>query len=141
MFLKNRNIIFKMEISKVTDYAALTRRKPYVLILENAFSYNDWLAPSHFSFWKVLKQRKQTLPFRQRRKHNLKTPYHTPQQKYANFIKCTFVCTGSGLAYIKKFSKKNLDIHSRGKSDKNGIFDVVTSCSRFDKFIFLKNTF
>ena len=24
MFLKNRNIIFKMKISKVTDYAALT---------------------------------------------------------------------------------------------------------------------
>ena len=25
MFLKNRNIIFKMIISKVTDYAALTK--------------------------------------------------------------------------------------------------------------------
>ena len=25
MFLKNRNIIFKMKISKVTDYAALNR--------------------------------------------------------------------------------------------------------------------
>ena len=27
------------------------------------------------------------------------------------------------------FSKKYLDIHSRYKSDKSGIFDVVTSCS------------
>ena len=42
---------------------------------------------------------------------------------------------------MKKFSKKILDIHSRGKSDKNGVFDVVTSCSLFDKYMFLKNTF
>ena len=41
----------------------------------------------------------------------------------------------------KKFSKKYLDKHSRGKSDKNDIFDVVTSCSIFDKYIFSKNTF
>ena len=29
VFLKNRNIIFKMKISKVTDYAALRRRCIY----------------------------------------------------------------------------------------------------------------
>ena len=58
------------------------------------------------------------------------------------FLKCTFVRTCIGLACMKKVFKKNyLDIHSPGKSDKNGIFDVVTSCSIFDKFIFLKNTF
>ena len=34
---------------------------------------------------------------------------------------------------MKKFSKKYLNIHSQGKSDKNGIFDVVTSFSIFDK--------
>ena len=34
------------------------------------------------------------------------------------------------------FQKKYLDRHSRGKSDKNGIFDVVKSCSIFDKYIF-----
>ena len=38
--------------------------------------------------------------------------------------------------YIKKFLKRYLDIHSRGKSDKNGIHDAVTACSMFDKYIF-----
>ena len=42
---------------------------------------------------------------------------------------------------MKKFSKNYLDIYSRVKSDKNGIFDIVTSCSKFDKFIISKNTF
>ena len=37
---------------------------------------------------------------------------------------------------MKKVSKKYLDIQSRGKSDENGIFDVVTSCSIFDKYSF-----
>ena len=37
---------------------------------------------------------------------------------------------------MKKVFKKYLDIHSRDKSDKNGIFDVATSCSIFDKYIF-----
>ena len=32
---------------------------------------------------------------------------------------------------MKKVFKKYLDIHSRVKSDKNGIFDVLTSCSKF----------
>ena len=41
----------------------------------------------------------------------------------------------------KKDFKKYLDIHSRGKSDKKEVFDVVTSCSIFDKYIFSKNTF
>ena len=41
---------------------------------------------------------------------------------------------------MKKVFKKILDIHSRGKKDKNGVFDVVTSCSLFDKYMFLKNT-
>ena len=42
-----------------------------------------------------------------------------------------------------QFSKTYLDIHFRGKNDKNGIFDVVTSCSIFDKYSFFlkKNTF
>ena len=35
---------------------------------------------------------------------------------------------------------KYLDIHSRGKRDKNGIFDVVT-CSIFDKYIFVIDVF
>ena len=29
MFLKNKNIIFKIRRSKVTDYAALTEQKPF----------------------------------------------------------------------------------------------------------------
>ena len=37
---------------------------------------------------------------------------------------------------MKKVIKRYLDIHSRGNSDKNGIFDAVTSCSIFDKYIF-----
>ena len=36
----------------------------------------------------------------------------------------------------EKSFQKYLDIHSRGKSDKNGIFDVVTSCSIFDNIFF-----
>ena len=35
---------------------------------------------------------------------------------------------------MKKVFKKYLDIHSRGKSDKNGIFDVMMSYSIFDKY-------
>ena len=35
MFLKNRNIIFKMKISKVTDYAALS----YVICLSNKINH------------------------------------------------------------------------------------------------------
>ena len=42
---------------------------------------------------------------------------------------------------MKKDFKKYLDIHFWGKSDKNGIFDVVTSCSLFDEYVFSKNTF
>ena len=41
----------------------------------------------------------------------------------------------------KKFSIRYLDIQSPGKSDTNGIFDVVTSFSIFDNYIFSKNTF
>ena len=37
---------------------------------------------------------------------------------------------------MKKVFKKYLDIHSLGKSDKNGIFDFVASCSIFDKYFF-----
>ena len=37
---------------------------------------------------------------------------------------------------MKKAFKNDLDIHSRGKSDKNVVFDVVTSCSIFDKYFF-----
>ena len=36
---------------------------------------------------------------------------------------------------MKEVLKKYLDNHSRGKSDKNVIFDDVTSCSIFDKYI------
>ena len=42
---------------------------------------------------------------------------------------------------MKTLFKKYLDIHSWGKRDKNGIFDVITSCSIFDKYIFSKSTF
>ena len=42
---------------------------------------------------------------------------------------------------MKKNYKKYLDMHSQGKSDKNNMFDVVTSCSIFDEYIFSKNTF
>ena len=48
------------------------------------------------------------------------------------------MCTGIDLAYMKRVSKKYLDIHYRGKSDENGIFDVVTSYSIVDKYIFLR---
>ena len=64
--------------------------------------------------------------FRQRRKYNLKIPYHTSQQEIAIFLRCTFVCTGICLAYKKKVFKKYLDINSRGKNAKTSIFDVVT---------------
>ena len=37
---------------------------------------------------------------------------------------------------MKKVFKKYLDEHFRGKSDENGVFDVVTSCSIFGKYIF-----
>ena len=42
---------------------------------------------------------------------------------------------------MKKVFRKYLDIHSRGKSAKNNIFEVVTSYSIFDEYIFSKNTF
>ena len=42
---------------------------------------------------------------------------------------------------MKKVYKKYLDMHSQGKSDKSGVFDVVTSYSIFDEYIFSKNTF
>ena len=45
------------------------------------------------------------------------------------------------MAYMKKVFKKYLDIHSRDKSDKIDVFDIVTSCSIFDQYIFSKNTF
>ena len=35
MFLKNKNIIFKIRRSKVTDYAALSKRKKYKLPEQN----------------------------------------------------------------------------------------------------------
>ena len=74
-------------------------------------------------------------------KAQLKTPISYVTARNFKFLKCTFVCTVIGLAYTKKVFKIYLDIHSRGKSDKNGIFDVVTSFSIFDKYIFSKNTF
>ena len=37
---------------------------------------------------------------------------------------------------MKKVFNKYLDIHFQGINDKNGIFDFVTSCSIFDKYIF-----
>ena len=52
------------------------------------------------------------------------------------FLKCTFVCTGIGIAYMKKVLKKYRGINSRGKNDKYSVFDVVTSCSIFDKYMF-----
>ena len=55
-------------------------------------------------------------------KMQLKPPISYVTARNCEFLKCTFVCTGIGRAYMKKFSKKYLDIHSRGKSDKNGIF-------------------
>ena len=42
---------------------------------------------------------------------------------------------------MKKVFKKYLDIRSRGKSDNNGVFDVRTTCSIFDKYVFSKNDF
>ena len=42
---------------------------------------------------------------------------------------------------MKKVLKKYLDKHSRGKSDKNDIFDVVKSTSRLDKYIFFEKYF
>ena len=37
MFLKNRNIIFKMKISKVTDYAALTKNYGHGKLVQLVF--------------------------------------------------------------------------------------------------------
>ena len=42
---------------------------------------------------------------------------------------------------MKTVFKKYLDIHSRGKSDKIDISDVVTSGSIFDKYIFFEEYF
>ena len=42
---------------------------------------------------------------------------------------------------MKKVLKKYLDVCSRGKSDKKGIFDIVMSCSIDDKYTFSKNTY
>ena len=36
------------------------------------------------------------------------------------------------------FKKNYLNIHSRGKNDKNGILDIVSSCSIFDKYILFR---
>ena len=42
---------------------------------------------------------------------------------------------------MKIFPKIASDIHSRDKRYKNGIFDVGTSRSIFDNYIFFENTF
>ena len=44
-----------------------------------------------------LNKEKKTLPFRQRQKQNLKTISYVTTRK-CNFLKCTFVCTGIGIA-------------------------------------------
>ena len=67
---------------------------------------------------------------KQRQNHNLKPQYHTSQQEIAIFKKALLFVLVLALQTSKKFSKKYLDKHSRGKSDKNDIFDV-TSCSIF----------
>ena len=63
------------------------------------------------------------------------------QQETDHFQNALLSVLVLALHTLKKFSKKYLDIHSRGKSDKNGIFDVVTSCFIFEKYVFSKNTF
>ena len=42
---------------------------------------------------------------------------------------------------MTKAFKIFLDIHYEDKHDKNGMFDIVTSCSIFDKYIFSENIF
>ena len=74
-------------------------------------------------------------------KANLKNPISYVTARNCKFLKCIFVCTGIGIAYMEKVLKKYLDIHVRGKSDKKCFFDDVTSCSIFDKYIFSKYTF
>ena len=60
-----------------------------------------------------------------------KNPYH--MSKFKNALLTVLVLA---LHTCKKFSKIYLDIHSRDKSVKNGIFDVVTSCFEFDMLIY-----
>ena len=74
------------------------------------------------------------MPFKQGQKHNPHIIRHSKKLQF--FLKCTNVCTGIDLADMINIFKKHLDIHSRGKSDKNGIFDIVTSCSIFDNIFF-----
>ena len=50
-------------------------------MFENAFSYNDWFISALEIAW----TKEKTLPFRQRQKQNLKTPYYTTQLEIANF--------------------------------------------------------
>ena len=64
------------------------------------------------------------------------------QEIVKEILKCTFVCSFVGLAYMRKFLKIYIDIHSQDKSgNKNDIFDVVTSCSTFDNYIISENIF
>ena len=64
-------------------------------------------------------------------KRDVNTPYQKLQKEISNckILKSIFVCTCFGLTNIKIA----LDIHYLYKSDKNGSFDVVSSCSTFDK--------
>ena len=65
---------------------------------------------------------KKTLPFRQRRKLKLKNPILYATARTCNFLKCTF-CLYWYLPCIheKSVPKIPTELHSRGKSDKNGI--------------------
>ena len=55
-------------------------------------------------------------------------------------FQCLEIAKTKEKPYMKKKIKKYLDIYSRGKSDKKLIFNVVTSSSMLDKYIFSKNT-
>ena len=72
-----------------------------------------------FQFLEIaFKKEKKTLPFRKRKKHTLKPPYHKRHSKISQIFEMHFCLYWYWL-------------HSQGRSNKNGIFDVVTPCSIF----------
>ena len=50
MFLKNKNIIFKIRRSKVTDYAALSNNRPLNLLFWSSF---EWLLKTGLTVYDI----------------------------------------------------------------------------------------
>ena len=63
------------------------------------------------------------------------------QQENAIFQNSLLSVLVLALHTLKTFSKLSRHTFPRQKSDKNGAFDVMTSCSIFDRYIFFKEYF